>query len=120
VVDAVVAMEGQGPRRGTPRPLGLLVAGSDPVAVDAVLCELVGLPADRYEILQAAARRGVGTPALGAIRLVGESLDRVRVTDFSWPSALHDISFSVPRLATSAVRRAWLRLVPERLPPYGR
>lgn len=82
VVDAVVAMEGQGPRRGTPRPVGLLVAGEDPVAVDVVLCELVGLPPAQYEVLQAAARRGVGTSDLRGICVVGESLDRARVHNF--------------------------------------
>lgn len=117
VVDAVVAMEGPGPRRGTPRPVGVVVVGDDPVAVDAVLCELVGLPAAQYEVLRAAARRGIGTPDLKGIRLVGEPLDRVRISNFQWPSALDDISFNLPRVARSTVRQAWLRLVGERLYP---
>jgi len=118
VVDAVVAMEGQGPRRGTPRQVGLVVAGDDVVAVDAVLCALVGLPADRCEVLKAAARRGIGTPAMEAIRMVGEPLEKVRVEGFRWPEELEDISFDVPRLARGALRRVWLRLVSERR-PYG-
>lgn len=117
VVDAVVAMEGRGPRRGTPRPVGLLVVGEDPVAVDAVLGALVGLPADQHEVLRAAARRGIGTPDLAAIRVVGEPLDRVRIANFQWPSTLDDISFNLPRVARSTIRQAWLRLVGERLYP---
>ena len=120
VVDAVVAMEGQGPRRGTPRPVGLLVVGADPVAVDVILCELVGLPHTQYEIVQAAARRGVGTSALQAIRVLGEPLDRVRVIGFRLPTTLQDISFNVPRMARSMMRQAWLRLIQERVTPYGR
>lgn len=120
VVDAVVAMEGQGPRRGRPRPVGLLVAGDDPVAVDAVLCEIVGLPAAQYEVLQAAARRKVGTPTLAEIRVVGEAIERVRAAGFELPAVLQDISFNIPRMAKSGLRQAWLKLVAERVAPYGR
>ncbi len=120
IVDAVMAMEGQGPRRGTPKPVGLIVAGSDPVAVDAVLCELVGLPVQQYEIVQVAARRGVGVADLGTIRIVGESLEQARISNFVIPGTLQDISFNVPRMAKSAFRQAWLRLVQERWTTYGR
>ena len=36
IVDAVTAMEGDGPIMGRPRPLGFVAMGSDPVAVDAM------------------------------------------------------------------------------------
>lgn len=120
IVDAVVAMEGAGPRRGTPTPVGLVVAGDDPVAVDVVLCHLIGLPPERYEIVQAARRRGIGTTALQDIRVLGESLESARVPAFDLPTALQDISFNVPRMAKSALRQTWLRMIQERLQPYGR
>lgn len=110
VVDAVVAMEGAGPRRGTPRPVGVLVAGADPVAVDAVLGELVGLPPAEHPILQAAARRGVGTWRLAEIRVVGEPLAQARVPGFRLLAPLQDISFDLPRVARSTLRQGWLRL----------
>lgn len=69
VVDAVVVKEPRGPR-----PLGVLVVGTEPVAVDAVLGALMGVPAAEHEILQAAERRGIGTPRLAGIRLLGERL----------------------------------------------
>lgn len=120
VVDAVVAMEGNGPRRGTPRALGALVIGEDPVAVDVVLCELVGLAPERYEVVQAAARRGIGTTELSRIRVVGTPLEEVRAQKFEIPTELQDISFNVPRMAKSGLRQAWLKLVAERVAPYGR
>ena len=43
IMDAVVAMEGNGPGSGTPRQMGLLLFSSDPVALDAVFCALVHL-----------------------------------------------------------------------------
>lgn len=75
VVDAVVVKE----RRG-PRPVGLIVVGTEPVAVDAVLADILGVPAAQSGVLQAAGRRRIGTPVLAAIRLLGEPLDRVRLS----------------------------------------
>ena len=120
VVDAVTAMEGQGPRRGTPRHVGLIVVGDDPVAVDVVLCAIVGLPPQEYEVIQAAMRRQIGTSRLEEIQVVGEPLEAVVVKDFRLPAELQDISFNIPRVARSALRHAWLRLVQERAQSYGR
>ncbi len=41
IMDAIVAMEGNGPGAGTPRSMGLLLFSSDPVALDAVFCALI-------------------------------------------------------------------------------
>jgi uncharacterized protein (DUF362 family)/NAD-dependent dihydropyrimidine dehydrogenase PreA subunit len=43
VMDAVLAMEGNGPRGGNPVPMNCLIVSTDPVAVDATFCRMVGL-----------------------------------------------------------------------------
>lgn len=43
VMDAVVAMEGNGPGSGTPTNMGLIIVSADPVAVDTVFARLVDL-----------------------------------------------------------------------------
>ena len=43
VMDAIVAMEGNGPRSGSPRKIGALIISSDPVAVDATACRIVNV-----------------------------------------------------------------------------
>ena len=43
IVDAIVAMEGDGPIMGTPRKCGFLAMGTDPVAVDATCARIMGL-----------------------------------------------------------------------------
>ncbi|HUR20823.1 MAG TPA: DUF362 domain-containing protein [Vicinamibacterales bacterium] len=43
IVDAVVAMEGDGPIMGTPRQMGFLAMGGDLVAVDATCARIIGL-----------------------------------------------------------------------------
>ena len=41
IVDGVVGMQGNGPIQGVPKPVGVLVAGGDPVAVDATCCRIM-------------------------------------------------------------------------------
>jgi uncharacterized protein (DUF362 family) len=41
IVDGIVGMQGNGPIQGVPKPAGVLVAGSDPVAVDATCCRIM-------------------------------------------------------------------------------
>lgn len=43
VMDAITAMEGNGPGSGTPTHMGLILVSSDPVAMDTVFCWLVNL-----------------------------------------------------------------------------
>ncbi len=43
IVDAVTAMEGDGPIMGKPRQLGFIAMGTDPVAVDATCARVIGL-----------------------------------------------------------------------------
>lgn len=57
VVDGLVAMEGDGPVYGQPVPMGLLIAGTNPLAVDYVAAAVMGLEATRVGHWRAAARR---------------------------------------------------------------
>jgi hypothetical protein len=41
IVDGIVAMEGNGPVAGDAKPLGILIAGENPVAVDALCARLM-------------------------------------------------------------------------------
>jgi uncharacterized protein (DUF362 family) len=56
VVDAVTAMEGDGPIMGRARPLGFVAMGADPVAVDATCARVIGLDPEKIEYLKPAAR----------------------------------------------------------------
>ncbi|MFA5205440.1 MAG: DUF362 domain-containing protein [Lentisphaeria bacterium] len=60
VMDAVVAMEGEGPANGRPKPLGLILAGTDGVAVDAAAAGVLGLTPEQIPLLRVAAARGFG------------------------------------------------------------
>lgn len=60
IIDGTVGMEGMGPSGGQAKPLGLVVAGTDPFAADAVACALMGLSAEEIPHLRMGARRGYG------------------------------------------------------------
>src|SRR4051794_29528977 len=54
IVDGIVGMEGNGPIQGTPKPTGVLIAGKDPVAVDATCCRIMKIDPMRIRYLQLA------------------------------------------------------------------
>jgi uncharacterized protein (DUF362 family) len=54
IVDAVTAMEGDGPIMGRPRSLGFVAMGSDVVAVDATCARVIGLNPNKIDYLKAA------------------------------------------------------------------
>jgi uncharacterized protein (DUF362 family) len=56
IVDAVTAMEGDGPIMGRPRPLGFIAMGSDLVAVDATCARIIGLNPEKLSYLEPASR----------------------------------------------------------------
>ena len=60
IVDGIVGMEANGPIQGTPKAAGVLVAGRDPVAVDATCCRVMGIDPKQIEYLQLACRRRRG------------------------------------------------------------
>ncbi len=76
LMDAIVAMDGPGPAGGAPRPVGLVLAGRDAVAVDAVAQSLVGFGPEDVATTVIAARRGLGRADLRSIEIAGESLAR--------------------------------------------
>lgn len=124
IVDAIVGMHKTGPRHGAPYPMGLLVAGPDPVAVDRVLAEIIGLVPEQLATLEAARMLGLGVPEIETIEVVGEPLEAVRVPDFQVPEELHDIIFRPTRVVQSLFRTLWLsltrrpRLAREHTPTY--
>lgn len=56
--DAVEIMEGNGPTMGTPRHLGLILAGQDPYRLDRLCAALLGVKEREIPYLEAAKRRG--------------------------------------------------------------
>lgn len=89
LVDGIIALEGDGPNLppGKSKPLGLLIAGKDGLAVDAVCAKIMGLDPIKVKHLRLAHEQGLGILDLEKIEIKGVDLDDA-VTDFELPSTL--------------------------------
>lgn len=76
LVDGIVGMEGNGPIQGKSKNVGVVVAGSDFVAVDATCCRIMGI--DPAQILYLQLAGGPTGVAESRIRQTGESIASVR------------------------------------------
>jgi len=88
LMDAVVAMEGNGPGAGRPRHVGALLAGHDGVAVDTVAAMLVGLHPQVVPTTAAAAAMGTGTARYEDVVPVGDHLEELKVRGFRLPTGM--------------------------------
>lgn len=77
VIDGIIAGEGH-ESSGDPVEMNLVVAGTDPVAVDAVGAEIMGIPLKYAKHLLIAEKMGLGICDLEQLEIVGEPIERVR------------------------------------------
>lgn len=75
VMDGIIAMEGNGPRGGNPKPMNVLLFSSDPVALDATVCRIVDLNPEFVPTTKIGQEVGMGTYLEDEIELVGDNID---------------------------------------------
>lgn len=125
VMDAIVAMEGNGPMNGTPRSCGWLIIGFDPVAIDAVGAVIMGYDPDDLVVLKTAQRAGLGLADPGTIRITlfdaetGETTGQGSLKDYSSQLTMPDfvrpaVSRSLMTLATKVAGPLIKRHIMER------
>jgi uncharacterized protein (DUF362 family)/Pyruvate/2-oxoacid:ferredoxin oxidoreductase delta subunit len=85
IMDAVTAMEGNGPGSGDPRHLGLIFASENPVALDAVASAVVGASTDDVPLLKAAKEAGLSEAEAKNNLVLGERIEDVLVRGFKFP-----------------------------------
>ena len=78
VVDASVAMEGNGPTDGTLVPMNLIIAGTNPLATDIVAADIMGIGVREVPTFGWAYRAGLGPASVSDVEVRGEELDTVR------------------------------------------
>ncbi|MCL2765976.1 MAG: DUF362 domain-containing protein [Treponema sp.] len=95
IMDAVLAMEGDGPgAAGTPRHVGLLLASACPLALDVAAGEIMGLPHDQNPVLTAAKRRGLTPHKPDDVNIIGEELAAIRIKDYKFPKTVKGMGLS--------------------------
>ena len=86
IVDAVQAMQGDGPANGDPVSVGLILASPDAVAVDSLCARLLGLRPTDISTTRLAYERGLGQADMEHIDVLGDAAD-----------LLQDVRLKLPR-----------------------
>lgn len=110
IVDGIWAMEGNGPRSGNPRKLGVLLFSDDPIALDATICRMISLKPEIVPTVTIGAEQGLGTYDEKNIELLGDPLDSFKIKDFNVKK--DPVAAFVPKGITRVVRNS---LIPK---PY--
>lgn len=82
ILDAVYAMEGNGPRSGNPRRMNLLMLSEDPVALDATACRLIDVDPKLVPTILYGQEFGCGTFQAQEIQLLGDPFNEFFCPDF--------------------------------------
>ncbi|HWQ58900.1 MAG TPA: DUF362 domain-containing protein [Clostridia bacterium] len=72
IIDAVVAMDGNGPTSGRPRKANALIASLSPHEADVAACAVLGIPPEEIPTLERAAARGLVALDLAKLALYGD------------------------------------------------
>ena len=78
IVDGLTAQEDFGPVYGSPKPMNLLVGGTNPVSVDATTMRIMGFDPELSPPVKIAYMQGLGPIEPEKIRLIGASPEEVR------------------------------------------
>lgn len=103
IVDAITAMEGEGPGSGDPVHVGALLAGASPLAVDTVATDLVGLPPEVVWTQKVASQTGRTGCRLEEVEILGDRLETLRVRNFR-PAKVTDVNFGLPQVLKNVLK----------------
>jgi uncharacterized protein (DUF362 family)/Pyruvate/2-oxoacid:ferredoxin oxidoreductase delta subunit len=82
LMDGITAMEGPGPGSGRPRNVGLVLASSNLLALDAAACTVIGYPPEKIPINREALDRGFWLKSFDHIEYPGLKAEDLRIPDF--------------------------------------
>jgi uncharacterized repeat protein (TIGR02543 family) len=115
LVDAIKAMQGSGPVAGNRIDMSLILASKDLVAIDAVACELMGIPPYMITHQVLAANENIGVMDMDKITITGNTTIAeagkkfTRSTQFAAPSPTSNLHSNesngyIPYCATTVIR----------------
>lgn len=105
IMDAVVGMQGPGPSHGEAKPIGVILASADAVALDAVACEIVGILPESVEVTRLAGDQGLGEADMERISIVGMDIAEARVPDFRQSPTDGGLMSKVPKPLRGLLRK---------------
>jgi uncharacterized protein (DUF362 family)/Pyruvate/2-oxoacid:ferredoxin oxidoreductase delta subunit len=102
ILDGIVGMEGNGPNSGRPIPIGLILASGDPLSLDQIVCDLLGMSRESLLTNRVALEQGMGKDP---IEVLGESVEDLKISDFQFP-ALSQPDWHLPGFLRKALKNA--------------
>jgi len=107
IIDAITAMDGPGPIRGRNKPLGYIIGGTEPFALEIICARLVNIKPEDVPIIKTAKRMGLNCPDGDKIKILGDDFPKSVCTDFQLPEMV-PLRFSLPRVCKSVCRQILL------------
>lgn len=102
ILDGIVGMEGGGPGSGDPIPLGLILASQDPLYLDQIVCDLLGISRNALLTNRVAFEQGLGRDE---IEVKGETIEEMKVTRFRLPK-LTRVDWHLPGFLQNLIQDA--------------
>ena len=105
IMDAVTAMEGNGPGNGDPVHIGALLASTTPIALDTIATAMVNIPVQRVWTQRVARESGRGGVSISEINIHGADLSSLAADNFR-PAKNSDVNFGLPTPIKNLLKNA--------------
>ncbi|MHC4458463.1 MAG: DUF362 domain-containing protein [Planctomycetota bacterium] len=107
IIDAVIMMDGPGPIKGRARPLGFFLAGTEPIALETICCQLVNIKPEQIPIINTARKIAFGCSDISNIKTLGDDFSQNICTDFQLAEPI-PIRFSLAHVFRSICKQILL------------
>ncbi|MBM3713600.1 MAG: DUF362 domain-containing protein [Actinobacteria bacterium] len=86
IMDGIIGLEGEGPgASGKPRSIGMIFAGTNGIAVDCLISEIMGFKSEDVPIIKCAGSRGLEGSDIGKIEIIGAGIKDLLIKNFKLP-----------------------------------
>ena len=107
IVDGIIGMDGTGPSAGNPKELGMILASTDGVAVDVLLCDMLGKDPMKVPTNRIAVEQELGEGDIDKIEILGEA---PIIHNFKWPPNISSsLDMIPPSIARGIMKLFWSR-----------
>jgi len=107
IVDGIIGMDGTGPSAGNPKELGMILASTDGVAVDVLLCDMLGKDPMKIPTNKIAVEQELGEGDIDKIEIIGEA---PIIDNFKWPPNISvSLDMIPPSIARGLMKLFWSR-----------
>ena len=107
IIDAVYAMDGPGPIKGRTRPLGYIISGTEPIALETVCSKLINLNPMELPMVVTAKQMNFGCSEFEKIKITGDGFPEKSFTDFQLPKLI-PLRFSLAHVCKSITKQILL------------